>query len=343
MTWLSWRQLRAQVLAVYLVVVAAAAVLAVTGPRLARLAADAPSVYDLLTGADLWQFYGGLSAVALAPAAIGAFWGAPLVARELETGTVRLVWNQSVTPTHWLLVKLATAAAATTVGVGVLSAAVTWWSGPLDGTTSATRGGLPARLTPIAFAMRGVAPVGYAVFALVLGVAVGIVLRRTVPAMAVTLVLYAAVQLAVPGWVRPHLVPPVDTSIAIAASTLDGVSLPVDATVPTITVHTATAGDWVLTNETVDAAGRPAALPAWFTDCVPPPGDGVRGSPAAPTPAGGLDTCFDRLAAEGYHQHVVYQPRSRFWALQWAEAALYLVASALLAAGCVWWTRHRLT
>ena len=44
--------------------------------------------------------------VALAPAVIGAFWGAPLVARELEAGTHRLVWNQSVTRTRWLATKL---------------------------------------------------------------------------------------------------------------------------------------------------------------------------------------------------------------------------------------------
>src|SRR5262245_11880941 len=42
----------------------------------------------------------------LVPALIGAFWGAPLVARELETGTHRLVWNQSVPRRRWLAVKL---------------------------------------------------------------------------------------------------------------------------------------------------------------------------------------------------------------------------------------------
>ena len=40
------------------------------------------------------------------PALIGLFWGAPLIARELEAGTHRLVWNQSVTRGRWLAVKL---------------------------------------------------------------------------------------------------------------------------------------------------------------------------------------------------------------------------------------------
>jgi hypothetical protein len=43
-----------------------------------------------------------------------------------------------------------------------------------------------------------------------------------------------------------------------------------------------------------------------------------------------ITDCFDRLTAEGYRQHVVYQPVGRFWPLQWAETAGYLVLSALL-------------
>ena len=32
-----------------------------------------------------------------------------------------------------------------------------------------------------------------------------------------------------------------------------------------------------------------------------------------------MDACFTRLNAEGYRQHVVYQPAKHFWPLQWAE------------------------
>ena len=42
----------------------------------------------------------------VAPALIGIFWGAPLVTRELEAGTFRLAWNQSVTRARWMAVKL---------------------------------------------------------------------------------------------------------------------------------------------------------------------------------------------------------------------------------------------
>ena len=49
----------------------------------------------------LWLLSEG--AILLAPAVIGLFWGAPLIARELETGTADLAWNQSVTRTRWLV------------------------------------------------------------------------------------------------------------------------------------------------------------------------------------------------------------------------------------------------
>ncbi len=44
--------------------------------------------------------------VIVLPTIIGIFWGAPLVAHGLETGTHRLVWTQSVTRTRWIAVKL---------------------------------------------------------------------------------------------------------------------------------------------------------------------------------------------------------------------------------------------
>ena len=52
-------------------------------------------VSDTLTGSGL----------ILLAAVIGVFWGAPLVARELEQGTQRLVWTQSVTRRRWFSTK----------------------------------------------------------------------------------------------------------------------------------------------------------------------------------------------------------------------------------------------
>ena len=75
-------------------------------------------MYDLLTSNDRLLFNGGIAVLAVAPAVIGIFWGAPLVARELETGTYRLAWNQSVTRGRWLAAKLGFSVLATAVAVG---------------------------------------------------------------------------------------------------------------------------------------------------------------------------------------------------------------------------------
>jgi ABC-type transport system involved in multi-copper enzyme maturation permease subunit len=341
--WLTWRQFRTQFMAVYALVAAVCVWLAITGPALASLARRNKDVYDLLTSNDRLLFNGGIAVLAVAPAVIGIFWGAPLVARELETGTFRLAWNQSVTRGRWLAAKLGFAVLATAVAVGILSTAVTWWAHPLDGATGTQRGSLPSRLTPISFAMRGIVPVGYAVFALLLGTLIGLVLRRSVPAMAITLAIYVAVQVAVPLWIRPHLVPPTTSTVVISDATLDGINLSGSGKL-TISTHAAH-GDWVLSNQTVDSHGRAAALPAWFSQCAPPPpAGGQEGGTVTATPkSGSIDACLTRLTDEGYRQRMVYQPRNHFWRLQWAETGLYLASSALLAGLSFWWTRRRLS
>jgi hypothetical protein len=335
MTWLTWRQLRAQATAVYAAVLALAVVLAVTGPRLTRL--GQAGLFDQLTRSDRNLYYAGIVVLALAPAVIGAFWGAPLVARELEAGTHRLVWNQSITRTRWLATKLVLTLFCAAIAVGVLSLAVTWWSAPLDGATGSQRGSLPSRLTPIAFSMRDLVPVAYTVFAVTLGTALGVLLRRALPAMALTLAVTAFVQIAVPLWVRPHLLPPTSQLVVLGRDTLDSIMADGPGAPVSIGVRPAHRGDWVLSQETVDRAGRTVALPSWFSSCVMPPPVGVVPQRSE---APDLSGCLSRLTAEGYQQHVVYQPVSRFWPLQWAETALLLVLSGLLAVFTFRWTRR---
>jgi len=343
MIWLTWRQFRVQALAAVLGLTAVAAAAALTGPRLARLARSGRNVFDLSTGGERTLFLAGVVAVAVVPALVGAFWGAPLIARELEAGTHRLAWNQSVTRSRWLAVKLGVTALAAALAAGLTSLAVTWWSGPLDGASSTGHGGMPQRLTPVTFAMRGVVPVGYAVLAVVLGATLGAVLRRTLPAMAVTLAVYAALQIAVPLWVRPHLAAPVTATIVPARGTLDGISSDESGRQVTLSVHTPDPRDWILSDRTVDPAGRPAGLPASFVACLPPPGGPVSTSGQAQAPASGPEECLGRLAGTGYRQQVVYQPGDRFWRLQWTELALYLAASGVVAALCFHWVRRRVT
>lgn len=327
MTWLAWRQFRLSGTVVAVAVALVAAYLAAARPELAG-----GNVFDQLTDTNRALFFSGLIAVAAAPAVVGAFWGAPLVARELENGTHRLVWNQGVTRARWLAAKLGLTALVAGIAVGGLALSVDRWSRPLDGAQASGPGGsLPARLTPVSFAMRGVVPVSYAVFAVVLGTAAGLVLRRTLPVMAVTLALFTLVQLAVPQWVRPHLLPPDRQTVAIDEGTFAGLQRTEQDGRPAalLSVHTAGVGDWVLSDRTLDPSGRALdALPESVTACRPASIENPdRGRSA-------LTDCLSALDALGYRQQVVYQPADRFWPLQWAETGLFLGLSALLAAFC---------
>jgi ABC-type transport system involved in multi-copper enzyme maturation permease subunit len=336
MIWLTWRQFRAQAATAGVLVAALAVVLVADGRPLIHHGSGP-------TGADTILYFGGIVVMYALPGLIGAFWGAPLVARELEAGTHRLVWNQTVTRIRWLATKLAVTGLGAVAAAGLLSLAVTWWASPFDAASqpSTIAGGSPAesitaRLSPWVFGARGIVPLGYALFAFVLGVSAGILLRRTVVAMAVTLGVFIAVQLAMPLAVRPHVVPPVSETVTITPTNLakfgvNGGENQIDK------LRVAEpSGAWVLSNDTVDSGGRTVQPPAWLVDCVLPPGaDGL--------PPAAWQRCFAKLADQGYRQQVTYQPADRFWTLQAAEVGIYLALSALLTGLCIRWTRHRLS
>jgi hypothetical protein len=193
MMWLTWRQFRGQAAVIYGAVAVLAAALAATRPQLARLYQASPRHFlSDLSGLDRNLYLVGTLAVFFLPVLVGMFWGAPLVARELDTGTYRLAWTQT-TRTRWLAAKLGLIGLAAVVAAGLLSLAVTWWAGPIDAAIASVKG-LPApgllvfpRLSREIFDERGVAPLGYAAFAFTLGATVGLMVRRTLPAVAIFL------------------------------------------------------------------------------------------------------------------------------------------------------------
>jgi hypothetical protein len=327
MNWLTWRQSRVAALSVTAGLVVIGVILAITGPDL--VGRTDYSDEDVL-------FTGTIIAMYLLPAAIGVFWGVPMVTRELEAGTHSLVWNQTVTRRRWLATKLGLGVLAAMVMAGLLSVAVTWWAAPIDSLVSSqTNSLMPSRMSPVVFAARDIAPIGYAAFAFVLGVTVGLVLRRTVAAMAVTLVLFAAVMIAVPLFVRPYILAPVQESVAITDSSITNISGNGNGVIDEIRVRTPT-GAWVLANETVDSAGnvvRP--LPDFVQSCMPAPS-----RTAGPPDHHTIVTCLAQLNTAGYRQYLSYQPDSRFWPLQWLETAFFLALSALLAWFCFRRLRH---
>ncbi|MFL6097609.1 MAG: hypothetical protein ACJ71Y_19325 [Blastococcus sp.] len=337
MIWLTWRQFRGHAAGVLALLAVLSAALVITGrPRVGQ--GLGPS------GTDTVLYFGGIVAVYALPAVLGAFWGAPLVARELEAGTHRLVWNQTVTRSRWLGTKLAVIGFGAAAAAGLLCLVVTWWADPYDAASrpSTIAGPDPgaesitARLSPLVFGARGIAPLGYAAFAFVLGVVAGIVLRRTVAAMAVTLAVFVAVQVAVPVVVRPHILPPVSETVRITPTNLARFGVNGSENRVEALEVAEPQGAWGLGNVTVDAEGRTVQPPSWLIDCVLPAGAGEQ-APAV------WQRCFSELAAQGYRQRVTYQPASRFWPLQWGETGIYLVLSALLVLVGLRWTRSRLS
>jgi hypothetical protein len=121
------------------------------------------------------------------PLLAGMFWGAPLVAREIETGTYRLVWTQSVSRLRWISTKLAVILAATATAILGISLLAVWSFRPLIPVLgNRFRGGW--------FDVQGIIPAAYMLFAMTLGTFIGAVWRRTVPAMATTMVVFAAAR-----------------------------------------------------------------------------------------------------------------------------------------------------
>jgi hypothetical protein len=316
MIWLSWRQLRASAAVIYGALAVVAVVVVVTGLQLHRAYAvsgiagctgdSCDSVINAFLARDPFlQTLLDKILLLLLPALTGVFWAAPLVARELETGTYRLAWTQSVSRTRWLTAKLAVVGLAGLVATGALTVLVTWWYAPIDHINS-------NQFSPAVFGSRDLAPVGYAAFAFALGVLAGVVTRRTLTAMAVTLGAYVAVRLSFAFYIRPHLLAPLTTTQA-----LEGQGPRLLGGGPG-----AEAGKWIISQSLTDPSGAVV--------------DSIRVSQDDPCMA-------TRSCLNGFHVTTVYQPAGRYWAFQWLETGIFVGGALVLIGLAYWWLRRRLT
>jgi ABC-type transport system involved in multi-copper enzyme maturation permease subunit len=343
MIWLTWRQFRGGAVMMAAALAVLAAILGLTGPGLADDYSTGIAACTTQSGGcsvfvarffddNLIPFLGVTAVVLVLPALIGLFWGAPLIARELEAGTHRLVWNQSITRTRWLAVKLGLTGLAAMTAAGLGSLAVTWWSSPID--KAATE--LP-RMAPLLFAARGIVPIGYAAFAFALGVTVGMLVRRTLPAMAITLAIFVSAQIAMPLLVRPHLLPPTRSTIELTESNIDGFHWDESGEVLEVWSNAGPADAWVLSSHSVDPSGHAVdtiSLSMSSGPCAPPTGTPDEMSVTA---------CLDEIQRLGYRQEATYHPSSRFWPFQWYETGIYTALALGLAGFCFWRIRRSLS
>jgi hypothetical protein len=358
MTWLTWRQFRAQAIVAFAAMAAYAILLAATGPHLASTyAADGldschggscTNLADYFAGSLIRSPYDvlwllSIGVILLAPAVIGLFWGAPLIARELETGTAALAWNQSITRTRWLAVKLTTGGLTVMALTEALSLMQTWWAAPISQAAAdgASIGFAQSRFSQLNFATHGITPLGYAAFAFALGVTAGALIRRTVPAMALTLAIFAALQVATPLWVRPNLAPPDHVAIPVSGQ---GNFSPAQSGPggSTFTLFAAIIpgqpGAWLLSSGPVNAAGQPVSTtPAACASIANTGGTNTGTSQATQSgsaPATGPAAFLGCLGSHGIREAITYQPASRYWRFQWTETAIYLALALALTGYC---------
>ena len=253
------------------------------------------------------------------PALIGAFIGAPVLARELETGTFRYAWTQGLQRWRWALAKLLSLAAVATVAAGALSLLFSWYYQPYLATSNQTRS--LNELSPFSsglFDLRGVAPAAWTLAAIAIGALAGMLIRRVVPAIVATLAAYTGLALVAANILRQHYLSPLLTK---------AVNVPGSAWV--------TSQYWTIGGRFAFHSWQDAPLNL-AQSCAAGATPGPLGKPVAGT--------FAQCAAQhGYTQLTSYQPASRFWTFQWIEAGWLIALSALLIAATIWLVHHRST
>ncbi len=238
------------------------------------------------------------------PALVGMFIGVPLIARELESATTKLVWSQSVGRRRWLAYKLGFSMATIVLVIGFRSSVFTWmWlklsaysltyrTGPHSAwhqtLTSWTYEPTFLNLMPVMTAL--------AVLGLAVGTTAALLLRRTYPAMLVSAAVMTAADFALYG-LRMHLVP-VRTAVMSPATGWD-----------------APGDSLVIAHGDLSGAGEKLT-----SQCAP------------------VKWC---LAHGLPHKWSDYVPRSELWLLQAIEAGLCLAVAAALLAVCFWLIRRR--
>jgi hypothetical protein len=332
LAWVTWRQYRAAL-------AGAVGVLAVIAAYLAYMGWEIHRAYDSLTacrtastrGVPLaglpaggpgcgaterafMSFYGAGQGSVLAsglngqtvpflllavPVLVGAFVGGPVVARELESGTFRFAWTQGAGRVRLVTARLVPLAVVLTAAAYGLSALFSWYIGPF--VESGVTGRFPMQL----FGTMGTDFAAWTLFSFALTAFAGVLLRRTLTALAASLVVLTAADVATTVALRQHYLAPV----VVTGDEPAGI------------------GNWVVGNWFTTTSGAPvsqATVNSAFARL-----------PFGDTPSTAM------LAARHYVQWWAYQPAGRWWAFQLTEGGWLLTGSLLLIGASVLLIRRR--
>jgi len=238
------------------------------------------------------------------PVLLGAFVGAPVLARELESGTFRFAWTQAAGRLRLAVARLIPLAILLTAAAYGLSALFSWYF------TSFLRfgntGGYPMQL----FGNLGVDFAAWALFSFTLAAFLGVLLRRAVAATAVSLAVTTVLDAVTMMALRQHLV----TAITVSGAGPNGV------------------GNWVLGNWFTSPSG--AQVSARSVDTLYAQAQGGHAMITS--------RLVGAWAAQHhYTQWWTYQPAAHWWQLQLTEGAWLLAASLLLLTATILLIRRR--
>ncbi|MFG2045071.1 ABC transporter permease [Dactylosporangium sp. NPDC048998] len=211
MVWLTWRQHRWALLGSLVLT-------AVLVGWMVYLSIDMTSLYHQCHDtacppfspqrATLWADFGPIRqaerlglVVRYLPLLIGVFIGVPVLAREHEQRTLLLAWSQDVSPVRWLWTKLALLGLFVATLTAVLSAATQHLAHVYSNIVG---GGL---FDESSFLVTGMLPLASGVCWFAVGVALGAVIRRTLPAIFAVIAGFIGLMLGVQ-WRYPTLMKP---------------------------------------------------------------------------------------------------------------------------------------
>jgi len=331
MAWVTWRQHRFALGGVAVLLGGLALYLWLTGLQMHHAYATVAACHPASSSAcqnqviNFQTAYGPTAQIVATlvmavPMLIGAFVGAPVLARELETGTFRYAWTLGVGRRRWTLAKLVLLAVTLAVATGLSSLLFSWYYQPLF----AAGGQIP--LDPRLFGLRWVAYAAWTLAAFAIGALAGLLIRRVVPAIAATLAACTGLAFATGLFLQQYYMTP-----------LIGRNLFTPPASAWIISGWWTKGGTVISQSTMNQIMNtmfqqilPAILPK-----------NVKSNDIKFYKGTANSQVLNYLLHHGYTQWTSYQPGSRFWPFQWIEGGWLLALSVLLTAATVWLVRRR--
>jgi hypothetical protein len=316
MAWVTWRQQRATLIAVPSVLAVVAIFLVIFGLKVhhdyaalvncsldqGQQTSACAKGFSNFNSTD-WPVGNTCSILmALAPVLIGAFAGAPLLARELENGTYRFAWTQGLMRERQAIARLALLGAALVILAFAFGELFSWFFQPFLWTEQMNR------LTDGVFDSSGIAFPAFTLVAFAVGAFLGMLFRRVIPALAATLGVYLGIRLG--AWALRGQYP-------LSVVTSDG------KTISQFGTPGLPGFPWILHTWLTGAGGKPVSQ-AVANTILNGPGPSAGGSVPPP-----------------YTEWYRWIPLSQYWPMQLIEAGWLLVLAVALMAGTVWLVRHR--